>query len=129
MQEHRFEFDEAPSVEAVALQLSRLTMKFNGYDREDRAGSGRDEEDNLAMARPMGVALLLAGVDEGGGPVLYHVDPSGSSLGISMCCMLEQRVHRRGSSRSACDLFYAIANLLRPPVSGLARDAKARSTL
>lgn len=78
VQEHRFEFDEAPSVEAVAAQLSRLALKFNGYDKDGRAGSGREDEDGgPAMSRPVGVALLMAGIDHGNRPVLYHLDPSG----------------------------------------------------
>lgn len=80
VQEHRFEFDEAPSVEAVAAQLSRLALKFNGYDKDGRAGSGREDEGGgggLAMSRPVGVALLMAGIDHGNRPVLYHLGPSG----------------------------------------------------
>lgn len=78
MQEHRFEFDEAPSVEAVASHLSRLALKFNGYDKDGRPGNGREEDDGgLAMSRPVGVALLMAGIDRGDVPVLYHLDPSG----------------------------------------------------
>ena len=30
------------------------------------------------QSRPFGVALLIAGWDESGGPVLYHTDPSGT---------------------------------------------------
>lgn len=81
MQEHRFEFDEAPSVEAVVSQVSRLALKFNGYDKDGKAGGGRDDEDGgLAMSRPVGVALLMAGIDRGDRPVLYHLDPSGEGL-------------------------------------------------
>lgn len=29
------------------------------------------------MSRPVGVALLMAGIDHGNRPVLYHLDPSG----------------------------------------------------
>ncbi|CAM9390404.1 unnamed protein product [Scytosiphon promiscuus] len=85
VQEHRFEFDEAPSVEAVASQLSQLALKFNGYDKDGKVGSGGGREDGgdgngggLAMSRPVGVALLMAGVDREGVPVLYHLDPSGA---------------------------------------------------
>lgn len=76
VQEHRFEFDEAPSVEVVSSQLSKLCLKFNGYDKDGKNGGGREEDDGLAMSRPMGVAFLLAGLDRGK-PVLYHLDPSG----------------------------------------------------
>ena len=78
VQEHRFEFDEAPSVEAVAAQLSRLALKFNGYDASGEQGEGGNQG-GLAMSRPVGVALLMAGIDCGGRPVLYHLDPSGEA--------------------------------------------------
>ena len=39
-----------------------------------RFGEGDDD----AMSRPFGVALLLAGWDEAGGPGLFHADPSGT---------------------------------------------------
>ncbi|CAM9602348.1 unnamed protein product, partial [Discosporangium mesarthrocarpum] len=78
-QEHWFEFEEPPSVEGVASQLSRIALRFNGYEKTGDGG-GEDEVDkNLAMSRPVGVALLLAGVDHRG-PVLYHLDPSGAYL-------------------------------------------------
>ncbi|CAN0494365.1 unnamed protein product, partial [Laminaria digitata] len=77
VQEHRFEFDEPPSVEAVAAQLSRLALKFNGYDAPGEQGEGGNQG-GLAMSRPVGVALLMAGIDCGGRPVLYHLDPSGA---------------------------------------------------
>lgn len=76
VQEHRFEFDEAPSVEAVAAQLSRLALKFNGYEAPGEQGEGQGGG-GLAMSRPVGVALLMAGIDCGGRPVLYHLDPTG----------------------------------------------------
>lgn len=81
IQEHRFEFDEAPSVEAVASHLSGLTLKFHGYDKDGKPGSTsrEEEEDGCAMARPVGVALLIAGVDRGNRPVLCHLDPSGET--------------------------------------------------
>lgn len=43
-------------MEAVASQLSRLALKFNGYDKEGKAGNGgREDEDGggLAMSRPV----------------------------------------------------------------------------
>ena len=38
-----------------------------------------EEDDDMSMSRPFGVALLIAGVDKEG-PRLYHLDPSGTSL-------------------------------------------------
>lgn len=66
-------------MESVASHLSGLTLKFHGYDKDGKPGSTsrEEEEDGRAMARPVGVALLIAGVDLGNRPVLYHLDPSG----------------------------------------------------
>lgn len=67
----------------MASHLSRLALKFNGYDKDGKTDSGDDDNGNggggLAMSRPVGVALLMAGIDLGGLPVLYHLDPSGES--------------------------------------------------
>lgn len=68
-------------MEAVASQLSKLCLKFNGYDKDGKHGGGREEDDGLAMSRPVGVAFLLAGLDRGE-PVLYHLDPSGMLFSI-----------------------------------------------
>lgn len=59
-QNHWFTYDEKMSVESTVQGVCDLALDF---------GRGK-------MARPYGVALLVAGVDENG-PVLYHSDPSG----------------------------------------------------
>lgn len=66
-------------MEAVASQMSWLALKFNGYDKDGKQGGARDEDDGLAMSRPVGVAFLVAGLDRGDRPVLYHLDPTGQS--------------------------------------------------
>lgn len=68
-----------PTVEAVTSQLSRLMLKFNGYGKDGQQG-GSDEDDDLAMSRPFGVSLLLAGLGRGR-PVLFHLEPSGEHVG------------------------------------------------
>jgi len=68
-QHHRFTYDEALPVESCTQGICDLALRF-GEDRED------DED---AMSRPFGVALLVAGVDVSG-PHLYHTDPSGTFL-------------------------------------------------
>ncbi|CAM9401154.1 unnamed protein product [Choristocarpus tenellus] len=78
-QEHWFEFEEPPSVEGLAAQLSRLALRFNGYDKGTEEGGTDEGDKEIAMSRPVGVALLLAGSDSRG-PVLYHLDPSGTYL-------------------------------------------------
>lgn len=78
-------------MESVASHLSGLTLKFHGYDKDGKPSStSREEgEDGRAMARPVGVALLIAGVDLGNRPVLYHLDPSGKMPFV-------RRLHPRG---------------------------------
>ncbi len=64
-QNHRFSYNEALPLESAAQALCDLALRF---------GEGDDD----AMSRPFGVALLLAGWDEAGGPGLFHADPSGT---------------------------------------------------
>jgi len=60
-QNHWFTYDEKMRVESCVQSVCDLALGF---------GEGQ-------MARPFGVALLVAGVDEKG-PQLWHTDPSGS---------------------------------------------------
>jgi len=65
-QNHWFTYNERMSVESVAQAVSNLAIKF-----------GDSDDDEGAMSRPFGVALLFAGIDDKG-PQLYHMDPSGT---------------------------------------------------
>ena len=56
-------------VESVTQSLCDLALRF-GEDDDDGGGGG--------MARPFGVALLLAGWDPDSGPCLFQTDPSGT---------------------------------------------------
>eukprot|EP00456_Euglypha_rotunda_P052983 TRINITY_DN4272_c0_g1_i1.p1 TRINITY_DN4272_c0_g1~~TRINITY_DN4272_c0_g1_i1.p1 ORF type:complete len:255 (-),score=34.32 TRINITY_DN4272_c0_g1_i1:156-920(-) len=60
-QNHWFTYDERMGVESCVQSVCDLALGF---------GDGQ-------MARPFGVALLVAGVDEKG-PALWHTDPSGT---------------------------------------------------
>ena len=64
-QAHRFTYNEPMTIEACTQSVCDLARRF-----------GEDQEEDT-MSRPFGVALLIAGVDEGG-PALYHTDPSGT---------------------------------------------------
>jgi 20S proteasome subunit alpha 5 len=66
-QNHWFTYNEKMSVESVAQAVSNLAIKFGDSD----------DDDDGAMSRPFGVALLFAGCDDKG-PQLYHMDPSGT---------------------------------------------------
>jgi len=67
-QNYRFTYDEPISVQSLTQSICDLALRF---------GEDRDDEDS--MSRPFGVALLMGGVDEDG-PVLFHMDPSGTFL-------------------------------------------------
>jgi len=71
-QNYRFTYDEPIAVESLTQSICDLALRF---------GEDRDDED--AMSRPFGVALLMGGVDMIKGvptPVLFHTDPSGTFL-------------------------------------------------
>jgi len=65
-QNHRFTFDEAIGVEALAQLTCDLALGFG-------------EGGKKSMSRPFGVALFMAGFDENGAQ-LYFSDPSGTYL-------------------------------------------------
>ena len=67
-QNHKFNYVEPLKVDRVTQAVSDLAMNF---------GEGYQGSKRKPMARPYGVALLIAGVDEEG-PHLYQTDPSGT---------------------------------------------------
>jgi 20S proteasome subunit alpha 5 len=69
-QNHRFNYAEPMSIEQITEAVSDLAINF---------GEGYEGSKRKPMARPYGVALLIAGVDERG-PQLYQTDPSGTFL-------------------------------------------------
>jgi len=72
-QTHRFSYNEPLPLESASQALCDLALRF---------GESGDGDDDSAMSRPFGVALLLAGVDPSSGPGLYHADPSGTSTRV-----------------------------------------------
>jgi len=60
-QNHWFTYDEMMPVESCVTSICDLALNFGEAE----------------MARPFGVSLLIAGLDENG-PCLYHTDPSGT---------------------------------------------------
>jgi 20S proteasome subunit alpha 5 len=68
-QNHRFNYNEPMTIEQITESISDLAINFGeGYEGKKKP-----------MARPYGVALLIAGVDERG-PQLFQTDPSGTFL-------------------------------------------------
>lgn len=70
-QNHRFNYNEPMTIEAITEAICDVAINF---------GEGYEGQRRKPMARPYGVALLIAGVDERG-PQLYQTDPSGTFLG------------------------------------------------
>jgi 20S proteasome subunit alpha 5 len=56
-QNHKFNYDEPLSIDLITQAVSDLAMHF---------GEGYEGSKKKPMARPFGVALLIAGVDENG---------------------------------------------------------------
>ena len=56
-QNHKFNFNEPMTIEAITEAISDLAINF---------GEGYEGSNRKPMARPYGVALLIAGVDEKG---------------------------------------------------------------
>jgi len=93
-QNHRFTYDSAMTIEATTQSICDLALGFGeGAKKQMVSATARilpagvsapalrcaDESFSVApQSRPYGVALLLAGVDDKDGPVLYHTDPSGT---------------------------------------------------
>ena len=67
-QNHSFNYDEPLKTELITQAVSDIAMNF---------GEGYEGSKRKPMARPFGVALLIAGVDSTG-PKLYQTDPSGT---------------------------------------------------
>ena len=67
----RFTYDEPMSVESCVASISELALDFS-----DVSESGRKK----TMSRPFGVALLVAGIESDGTPVLWVSDPSGTCV-------------------------------------------------
>uniref|UniRef100_A0A8C7AQD2 Proteasome subunit alpha type n=1 Tax=Neovison vison TaxID=452646 RepID=A0A8C7AQD2_NEOVI len=65
-QNYWFTSNETMTVESVTQAVSNLALQF-----------GEEDADPGVMSCPFGVALLFGGVDERG-PLLFHMDPSGT---------------------------------------------------
>ena len=65
-QNHRFTYNEPMPILAIAETIADLAIDFGEFEKHRQR----------SMARPYGVSLLIAGIDESG-PALYQTDPSG----------------------------------------------------
>jgi len=67
-QNHKFNYVENLPIDLITQSVSDIAMNF---------GEGYEGSKRKPMARPFGVALLIAGVDQNG-PQLFQTDPSGT---------------------------------------------------
>lgn len=65
-QSNRLIYDEPVDIEAIAKRIADLNQQYTQY----------------AGVRPFGVSLIIAGVDESSGPVVYLADPTGTYSGF-----------------------------------------------
>jgi len=65
-QSNRLIYDEPVDVEAIAKRIADLNQQYTQY----------------AGVRPFGVSLIIAGVDENVGPVVFRTDPTGTYAGF-----------------------------------------------
>jgi len=65
-QSNRLIYDEPVDIEAVAKRIADMNQQYTQY----------------AGVRPFGVSLIIGGVDESNGPVVYLADPTGTYLGF-----------------------------------------------
>ena len=68
-QHHWFMYNEQIRTESLTQSVCDLALRF---------GEGAHGQEKRLMARPFGVALLVAGWDQNEGPKLFHTDPSGT---------------------------------------------------
>ena len=75
-QNHHFTYNELMPIEACVHSIADMALDFSdGSDEQKKNKDGGKKK--LTMARPFGVALLVAGVDHLG-PCLYQTEPSGT---------------------------------------------------
>ena len=65
-QSNRLIYDEPIDVESIAKRIADLNQQYTQY----------------AGVRPFGVSLIIAGVDENNGPVVFLTDPTGAYQGF-----------------------------------------------
>ena len=73
---HWFTFNERMPVESISLAICDVALSFADKDSKNK---------KRKVARPFGVALLLAGIDKNGQARLFRNDPSGNYTRYKAC--------------------------------------------
>jgi 20S proteasome subunit alpha 5 len=75
---HWFTFNEKMPVESISLSVCDIALSFADKDAKHK---------KKRVARPFGVALLIAGIDKNGQPKLFRNDPSGNYTRYKACAI------------------------------------------
>ena len=73
-QNHHFTYNERMPIEACVHSIADMALDFSDGSDERK----KEDKKKKTMARPFGVALLVAGVDDNLGPCLFQTEPSGT---------------------------------------------------
>lgn len=73
---HWFTFNERMPVESISLSICDVALSFADKDKKKQ---------KRKVARPFGVAVLLAGIDKDGRGRLFRNDPSGNYIRYKAC--------------------------------------------
>ncbi len=79
---HWFNFNEAMPVEAISLAICDVALSF-----AEKKKKQREKNEKRVVSRPYGVAMLIAGIDTDGQPLLFKNDPSGNYVRYKACCI------------------------------------------
>lgn len=71
-----FTFNEKMPIESISLSVCDVALSFADKDTKQK---------KKRVARPFGVALLIAGIDKSGEPKLFRNDPSGNYTRYRAC--------------------------------------------
>ncbi len=74
---HWFTFNEKMPIESICISVCDIALSF--ADKE------KDSKKKKRVARPFGVAMLVAGIDNNGKPKLFRNDPSGNYTRFKAC--------------------------------------------
>jgi len=79
---HWFNFNDAMPVEAISLAICDVALSF-----AEKKKKQREKNEKRVVSRPYGVAMLIAGIDTDGQPLLFKNDPSGNYVRYKACCI------------------------------------------
>jgi 20S proteasome subunit alpha 5 len=76
---HWFTFNEKMPIESICLAICDIALSFADKDKDKK------NKEKKRVARPFGVAMLIAGIDKNDKPKLFRNDPSGNYTRFKAC--------------------------------------------